>query len=642
VCGIVGTCGYAYGAAEVHALVATLAHRGPDATGLFHDERAPVWLGHRRLAIIDLSAAANQPFRKHELVLAFNGEIYNFRELRAELVGQGALFETQSDTEVLLEGWRAWGPGVLSRLRGMFAFAMYDRRSGELVLARDPFGIKPLFYIHEPERPRLAFASELKALVALGEGHRSVDETALAAMLLFDWIPEEHCIWRGVRKVQPGTYIRFDANLRSTTTRYWSIADLPTSPQISAAELEEVIRDAVDAHLVADVEVGSFLSGGLDSSLITAIAATRVRNMRCFTVSFRHADRLLEAVTDDLRHARSCARTLGLRLDEIEIGPDAQAMVPRIVELLDEPIGDAAAINVLLMCQAARTAGLKVMLSGTGADEIFSGYRRHHACLLASRYRQLPVLSREAIELVVRFLPAADRARGHRWSRWAKRFVGFAGLDEESAYRRSYTYYDPERLVGLLGGNGAAAIETLFTQHRDVYWAAGQERGNEAQLRRMFAADLHYFLPALNLAYTDRASMAASVEVRVPFVDVKVVAAAARLAGRDRIRGRIQKHALKKLAERWLPRSIVHRPKSSFGLPLRTWTMRDLREPIRDLLERGELVSRGYVDRRTLDGLLAANERGQADHAQAIWQLFTLEHWFRAHRAPIVRDRVHA
>jgi asparagine synthase (glutamine-hydrolysing) len=632
-CGIAGTYNDPIAEPEFRAMIGVLAHRGPDAAGLSRATTpVPVWLGHRRLAIIDVSDAGNQPFEKHGLVLVYNGEIYNYIELRRELEGCGAVFATRSDTEVLLEAWRHWGPAALTRLRGMFAFAVYDRVSGRLVLARDHFGIKPLFIARTGGR--LVFASELKALVRLPGFRPAIDDAALAALLLYDWIPDDQSIYRGVEKLAPGTYATMDPDGRYQVHRYWDpVAAFGARTLAPEMSLADALESSVRAHLVADVNVGAFLSGGLDSSLLVAMARRHNPAIRCYTIGFRPVDQRLEAMPDDLRYARQLARQLGLPLEEIEMSPDVARWVPSFVAMLDEPIGDAAALNVFAMCRAARASGITVLLSGMGADEIFSGYRRHHACLLGSMYRRLPSLGRRAIETVVDRLPVASKTRGLVAARWAKRFVAIARHDEEAAYRRSYTYYDPEDLDRLLCGRATSHVAELCRRHARTYWAAGRTRGRDAQLERMCLTDLQMFLPALNLAYTDRASMAASVEVRVPFVDRDVVAAAFALRGRERIRGRVQKVALKQVAERWLPRDLVHRPKSSFGLPLRAWTARDLRGELDATLPDGALVQRGYLDGAVIRGMIDHNASGRADHAQALWQLLAVEHWMRAQAA---------
>ena len=327
------------------------------------------------------------------------------------------------------------------------------------------------------------------------------------------------------------------------------------------------------AHLVADVPVASFLSGGLDSSLITAMAASRNPSIEAYTITFRPEDQRLEAMPDDAVYARKMAAHLGIRLHEIEISPDVVDMLPRVVDVLDEPIGDPAAINTILMCQAARDAGVKVLLSGMGADELFGGYRKHLACVLGARYQTLPrSLRSRVVAPSVERLPVAAGGRGLRYSRWAKRFLSFAELPEEAAFRRSYSLYDPDELEGLLDPELAPHVQAVVDAHRSLY----TDSRLADHVNRMCLTDTRLFLPGLNLAYTDRSSMAASTEVRVPFVDPYVFRAAFSFRGSRKIRGRTQKVPLRAAAEDWVPRDVVDRPKASFGAPLRAWVTNDL------------------------------------------------------------------
>ena len=388
-CGIAGCYQQPNGQKLTDVMTDRIAHRGPDASGVWShgDDRVSVQLGHRRLSIIDLSAAADQPLSKHGLTLVYNGELYNFRELRAELARRGVSFVTTSDTEVVLEAWRLWGAGALRRFRGMFAFALADEATGELVLARDPLGIKPLYYL--PRGDGLLFASELKALVAAVGPELRIEPGALVASMLYYWVPEQWCAIEGVRKLPAGSWARIRPDGRLHLEHYWRIAEVAEQATGDPApDLGRVIEDSVAAHLVADVPVSSFLSGGLDSSIITVLAHRAAQEIDAYTITFRPEDQRLEAMPDDAVYARKVAQRFGVTLHEIEISPDIVDLLPRIVDALDEPIGDPAAINTLLMCQAARERGVKVILSGMGADELFGGYRKHLACLMASRYRQ--------------------------------------------------------------------------------------------------------------------------------------------------------------------------------------------------------------------------------------------------------------
>ena len=629
-CGILG----AYGVATVDdqvvaAMSDAIAHRGPDAAGTWtsSDDAYRVRLGHRRLSIIDLSDAANQPFVKDGLVLVFCGEIYNYRELRAELRDAGTGFRTDSDTEVLLEAWRRWGPASLRRLRGMFAFAIYDERRRTLTLARDHFGIKPLFYTFRDGG--IAFASELKGLRPLLGARPAIDHSAIVASLMYYWIPEDHCVYQGVHKLPPGSWLEVGPDGRQRLERWFDPrAELagPSDRQVDVEELRRVLEDSVAAHLVADVPISTFLSGGLDSSLITVLAARRNPDLDCYTISFRPEDRRLEAMPDDLSYARKLATQHGIRLHEVEIAPDVADLLPRMVHTLDEPIGDAAAINAYLICRAARDAGVKVLLSGMGADELFGGYRKHYAGLLASRYRRLPgVLRHNVVAPAVDRLPVAGARRGYRAARWAKRFVAFADLPEEAAFRRSYTHYDVGELHELLDPELWPQVDRLVEEHAAVYG----EGPADDQVNRMCYTDTRMFLPGLNLAYTDRASMAASTEVRVPYVDKEVAAAAFAIPGAAKIAGRERKAILKQAAEAWLPREIVYRPKGLFSAPLRAWIRRDLVDMVEDLVAGGTLVTSGLVDKQMVRTMIDDDRRGAADRSKEIWQLLTLEVWYR-------------
>jgi asparagine synthase (glutamine-hydrolysing) len=386
-----------------------------------------------------------------------------------------------------------------------------------------------------------------------------------------------------------------------------------------------VIQESVTAHLVADVPVSSFLSGGLDSSIITVLAHQAAQEIDAYTITFRPEDQRLEAMPDDAVYARKVAARFGVRLHEIEISPDIVNVLPRMVDVLDEPIGDPAAINTLLMCEAARERGVKVILSGMGADELFGGYRKQIACVMAGQYSRLPRAPRAGVRFAVERLPVSVRGRGLRYVRFAKRFLTFAELPEEPRFRRSYTLYAPDELGALLNPDLSGHVDQVVSEHADIY----HDNSLADEVNRMCLADSRLFLPGLNLAYTDRASMAASVEVRVPFVDPVVARAAFSIPGSDKIRRRQGKVALKRAAESWLPREIVYRPKASFSAPLRAWVRNDLQEIINDVLVGGELVGTGMIRSGALRRLIDDEQAGREDHAKQIWQLLSLELWYR-------------
>src|SRR5690349_5910112 len=501
-CGIAGTYRWPDGKAVTDRLTDVLAHRGPDGAGRYGHPAGDgeVQLGHRRLSIIDLSETGAQPMVSDGLALTYNGELYNAPELRTELEGAGVRFRGTSDTEVLLEAWRRWGTDCLPRLRGMFAFGIFDERTGDLVLARDQLGIKPLFVLRRGEG--LMFASELKALAGAAGGKLEVDHAALVASLLYYWVPDSRCAFREAEKLPPGSWLRCRPDGRVERGRFWNLKDVAAEGQERARagerpDLAAVVEESTRQHLLSDVPVATFLSGGLDSSWLTALAARHQPGISAYTIGFRAEDARFEAMPDDLRYARQVAARFGVDLKEIEIAPDVLELLPLLTHHLDEPIGDPAAINTYLICTAARQAGVKVMLSGMGADELFAGYRKHRANVLALRYQRVPAALRRPVHAAVDRLPVASAKRGYRSVRFAKRFLSFADLPEETAFRRSYTMYDRPELLDLLHPDLAGAVDDVLTEHTDTY----DDNALSDFVNRMCLADSRLFLPGLNLTY---------------------------------------------------------------------------------------------------------------------------------------------
>ncbi|MEV6896795.1 asparagine synthase (glutamine-hydrolyzing) [Amycolatopsis sp. NPDC051372] len=637
-CGIAGAYHWPDGGPLTDRLTKCLAHRGPDGSGRY-DHRAgagEVHFGHRRLSIVDLSETGAQPMVAEGLALTYNGELYNAPELRAELEGKGVRFRGTSDTEVLLRAWREWGVDCLPRLRGMFAFGVFDERTGELTLVRDQLGIKPLFFVRR--NGGVAFSSELKALATELGGTLEVDKAALIASLLYYWVPDSRCAYREVEKLQPGTWVSFRPDGTSERGAYWSLRQVAEEGEAYSrqhsgdVDLHQVIADSTSKHLLSDVPVATFLSGGLDSSYLTALAARQQPGISAYTIGFRAEDAKFEAMPDDLKYARIVAEQFGVDLHEIEIAPQVLDLLPRMTYHLDEPIGDPAAINSFLICSAAREAGVKVMLSGMGADEMFAGYRKHYANQLALRYQRVPGLVRKPIETVVERLPVASASRGYRTVRFAKRFLSFAELPEETAFRRSYTMYDRGELLGLVNPDLATDVDDVLTEHADTY----HDQALSDYVNRMCLADTRMFLPGLNLTYTDRSTMAASTEVRTPFVDVEVVKAAFRVPGNKKIVGRQGKAALKEAALAILPKEIVYRPKGLFSAPLRAWMSRDLAPLVREVVNEGVLVESGFLQREALQKLVAEDAAGQQDRAKHLWHVLTLEYWYRAASSTVI------
>jgi len=623
VCGIAGLlhCGTRE---TLQRMVDSQSHRGPDDAGVEWFDATGSGLGHRRLAIIDLSPAGHQPMTDGGLWITFNGEIYNYRELRAELEAHGHAFRSQSDTEVILKAYRTWGSNCLERLNGMFAFAIYEPARDELFAARDRLGIKPFYYFQKGER--FGFASEIKALLVSALIEARPDWVALHTPARFQVAPGTG--FEGILKLPAGhSLLLRDGHL--TLRPYWSlrpIEQVEENPERVVETLDDLLRDAVRLQMIADVPVGAYLSGGLDSSVICALMKTLTpQRIHSFTIAFSAEDRRFEKMPDDRRYARRVARLLDFEHHENEISPDIVTLLPRLTWHLDEPIADPAAINVYLLSQMARVQHIVVMLNGMGGDEVYGGYRKHLACLRADTYQSIvPSVVRRMVEQLAGALPVATGRQGLRSVRWAKRFLSFASLPPLERYLASDLALNEGSYEALMP-SGPGYRETLYyrTQRRAF------ESENVSYLTRMCLNDTLFFLADHNLTYSDKAGMAASIESRPPLIDHRLVEYLFTLPPGWRIRRGVQKYLLKRVAERYLPPDIVHRPKAPFGSPLRAWIRGPLTGMVQDLLSETAVRSRGLYDPAVVTRLIEADRRGHEDNAHVIWTLLTNEIWFR-------------
>jgi asparagine synthase (glutamine-hydrolysing) len=667
-CGILGFSG-SFDAAALQSGLGALAHRGPDDTGTFMDGDHGVGLGHARLSILDLSPAGHQPMQgaDGDVTLVFNGEIYNFRELREELEGKGYRFRGHSDTEVLLKLYLDKGEEMLSRLNGIFAFALWDRRNRSLLIARDGLGVKPLYYAQAAAG--VAFASEIKALLYLAPDARQLDMAALHRYLSFLWCPGEGTPLQSVRKLAPGEAMLVR---EGQVARRWIWYRLPVfrsgfpgrggskdpvapvcrtagrdsrftssfphpcpSPSgrgvyegtnlslaASVAGTEFHLRQAVRRQMVADVPVGAFLSGGLDSSSVVAFARELNPDIRCFTIEVTGGAE--EGTTDDLPFARRVAEHLKVPLEVVRIdaacmAEDLEGMVSR----LDEPLADPAPLNVLYISRLAREHGVKVLLSGAGGDDLFTGYRRHRA-LMAERYwNWLPQPVRRGLQSLTTRLDQRN-ALGRRLR---KLFHG-AALDGDARLVSYFAWSRREDLQALYTPEFRAALGEAEAAAPMLEFLA-ELPGAVSPLERMLALEQRFFLADHNLIYTDKMSMAAGVEVRVPFLDLDLVEFAARIPGRFKQHGREGKWVLKKAMEPYLPRKVIYRPKSGFGAPLRRWMRYELRELLGDVLGEASLRRRGLFDPAAVHRLIAENDAGRVDASYTLLSLLCVELWCR-------------
>jgi len=572
--------------------------------------------------------------RDGSVVLVFNGEIYNYREIRASLESKGVAFCSKSDTEVLVNLYLAEREKMLTRLNGIFAFALWDNRDQSLFVARDAFGVKPLYYTFMHRG--FAFASEIKALLHLVPGVRDLDVVALHRYLSFLWCPGDGTPLKAVRKLLPGEAMIVRGG---QPVRRWTWYQLPPFRGVAADLTEESalegteqhLRQAVHRQLIADVPVGAFLSGGLDSSAVVAFARERNPNIRCFTIETTGGQEA--GTTDDLPYARRVARHLGVTLDVVSIDAGQMAGdLERMVAQLDEPLADPAPLNVLYISQLARNHGMKVLLSGAGGDDLFTGYRRHFAVHMERFWGRLPGAVRQGLKKVSVGL---DHRRA-LFRRLAKLFNG-ASLEGNERLVNYFEWTRESDLLALytaefraqLGDHRAAAPLLDFIEPLPA---------NLSPLEKMLVLEQRFFLIDHNLTYTDKMSMAVGVEVRVPFLDLDLVDFAARIPVWLKQRGRVGKWVLKKAMEPYLPRDVIYRPKSGFGAPLRRWMRRELRPLLETLLSSESLKRRGLFEPTAVKRLIALNDCGQKDAAYTLLTLLNIEIWCRAYvDAPAMR-----
>ncbi len=603
--------------ARLTAMTDAMLHRGPDGSGVW---TAPgVGLGHRRLSIIDLEGSPQpMPTADEAFTIVFNGEIYNYADLRAELQGRGHVFRTAGDTEVILNGYREWGAGVLPRLNGMFAFAIHDARNQTLFMARDRLGVKPLFHARLPDGS-LIFASELKGLLAHPALRREPDLTAIEDYLAFGYVPDDACIVAGVQKLPAGHSLTITRGKPVPQPEVWWDVDFSSRSSAGEGELKEELRallhDAVRLRMVSDVPVGAFLSGGVDSSTVVAMMAELSRSpVQTCSIGFD------VAALDETAYADRIAERFATDHRKRTVAADDFSALDVLAHAFDEPFADASALPTWRVCQLARET-VTVALSGDGADEAFAGYRRHKFQHAEERVRGiLPASLRNPVFGTLGSLyPKADWAP--QKFRAKSTFINLARSGAE-AYARSVGVTPPEMRAGLysevfarqLGGHRA---ENRFIRLMES--APARDPLDRAQY-----ADLKFWLPGDILTKVDRTSMAVSLEAREPLLDYRLIEFAARLPLSMRLRGGQGKWLLKKTMEGHLPDDILYRPKMGFVTPISQWFRGALAQDARDMASRSRVAQSGWFDGARLEKIVAEHQSGISDHGRLIWQLVML------------------
>jgi len=604
--------------ARVERMCEAMVHRGPDGAGVWTE--LGVGLGHRRLSIIDLEGSP-QPMHSADgrAVIVFNGEIYNFRELRAELGREGAHFRTQGDTEVILAAWRRWGPDCLSRLDGMFAFALYDMDKRQLFLARDRFGVKPLF-LSQLSDGSMIFASELKGLLTHPLMRRRLNPQALDAYMAWGYVPDTHSIIEGVTKLQAGHFLLLEQGKALTPQRrWWDISFEERSKGKEAdlsAELVHLLREAVQSRMISDVPLGAFLSGGVDSSSVVALMSeASAEPVRTCSIGFD-----VEAL-DETGYAEKIAEQFGTIHQARIVSQDDFAEIDTLAAMFDEPFADASALPTWRVCQLAREK-VTVALSGDGADEAFAGYRRqvfHHN---EERVRSL---------LPAKLRTALFGGLGSVWPKadWAPRPLRakttLLALAEsgEAGYARALSVTTPDTRSSLYTSAFHTKLGGFRSEDELIDMMANAPA--RSALDRAQYADLAFWLPGDILTKVDRTSMAVSLEAREPLLDHRLVEFAARLPDHMRVRGTTGKYLVKKCMERYLPQDVLYRPKQGFVTPIASWMRGPLVKDVRAIAKGSILVQSGWIDGKKVSALVERHISGKGDQSRTLWQLLMLE-----------------
>lgn len=604
--------------ARVRAMLAPMGHRGPDGSGVW---TAPgVGLGHLRLSVIDIAGSPQPMHSDDEAVsISFNGEIYNFRELRRELEGRGYHFRTEGDTEVILAAWRQWGEGCLSRLNGMFAFAIHDARRGCLFLARDRLGVKPL-HLAQLSDGALAFASELKGLTAHPLLRREARLSAVEDFFALGYVPDDTSIIAGVEKLAAGHYLLIERGKSVPQPVCWWRPDFSRRVKASEGECAEqlvhLMRTAVRDRMVADVPLGAFLSGGVDSSSVVALMAEASgKAVKTCTIGFD------EAALDETAYAQQIADRFATDHRSRIVAADDFSLIDRIADHFDEPFADASALPTLRVCELARES-VTVALSGDGADEAFAGYRRHVFQHQEERLRGLfpAALRRSLLGPLARVWPQMDWApRPLR----ARATLASLARDGNTAYAEAVGVTAPSQRARLFNDAARTALGDHVGEAR--YWQAMADAPAREALDRAQYADLMIWLPGDILTKTDRMSMAVSLEAREPLLDYRLVEFAASLPASMRVAGGQGKAILKRAMEPYLPRDILYRPKMGFVTPISAWFRGDLAQIARDLATSATLARSGWFDMAEVGRIVAAHQSGRRDHGRLIWQMLMLE-----------------
>ena len=625
-CGIIGIASTTENLKDfpIRKFTDTLSHRGPDDSGYHTDSH--IALGHRRLSIIDLSGGQQPIFNEDgSLCIVFNGEIYNFQNLRQDLIEKGHIFSTRSDTETILHAYEEWGESCVKYLRGMFAFAIWDSKDRRLFIARDRVGIKPLFY--GEHQGRFYFASEMKAILTDTDFPRKIDELALTAYFTYSYIPAPHTIYADIHKLMPGHTLTWH-NGHIRIRKYWDlqfVSDKTKNESYFIERFLDLLQEAVRMRLISEVPLGAFLSGGIDSSAVVAMMSRAVSDpVKTFCMGFGGNS---GGYLDERKYARMVADRYDTDHREYEVLPDPEGIVEKIVRSFDEPFADDSTIPSYFVCKIARE-NVTVALSGLGGDEAFAGYERYLGFDLRRLYNWLPsFLRNNVLKSAIERLP--ERSDGHYTVNHIKRFARSSSLPPDL----SYLGYISRLHDGL--ANTFFVQEKRFLEYRYAcrdlvlaHFKSDNVEGGLDSLNRVFYCDIKTYLPEDILAVTDRMSMHHALEVRVPFVDHKLLEFCASIPPVMKMRWFRKKHLLKKASRSLLPKEVIQHRKQGFVGPMTQWLKSDLKSYMIDALSKENLRRHGYLNANTVNRILDEHMTGKQIHDTLIWSMLIFQKWF--------------
>ncbi len=606
----------------IESSVRIIAHRGPDDSGIYSFEN--VALGHRRLSIMDLSSLGHQPMvsRDGRYIMVYNGEIYNHVDLRNEIL-PGFDFESTSDTETILYAYIKIGKALFPKLNGIFALAIFDNQTKEIVLVRDQFGVKPLYWYQKDKN--LFFASELKSLLNLGID-KKLDVQALSHYLYFLYGPGEQTPFSFVKKLKPGHILSFKTSDSAAYTyeQYYDITFdgkyTNDSEEEIAEQLDVHLTKAVDRQLLSDVPVGFFLSGGLDSSAMVALAKKLHPDKKLNTYTIDTGGGF-DGFEDDLKYAKIVAKHLNVELDILKTEIDIVKDFDKMIWHLDEPQADAAPLNVLAICERAREKGDVVLLGGTAGDDLFSGYRRHQALNYEGLFRSVPGIGWKMANSLLNVFPAQNS-----FIRRSKKLIADAHLEADERMAKYFGWISQHEIVELFNDDLKESIRK-DAPHQLLMRTLQDIPQEKSDLNKMLYLEMKYFLADHNLNYTDKMSMAHGVEVRVPFLDLDLVNFSTTIPPQFKMKGNETKYILKKTMEKYLPKEVIYRKKTGFGAPVRKWITKDLSKMIEERLSEDSLAQWGIFDYKKVHKLIEKNKSGQIDASYTIWALLAIQSW---------------